>query len=539
MNLRIIVTIAVVVLIVGLIAGLIVGLIAMYVFGNKKKMADVSVNASPQTTHPSTKEGLPAKKKVDLKNIIIVVLIVAVLLCLFVILFRNGKSTSETEDKDKTTWQYENDTDDVTCQEGSDDNSGTEPQEAQNESSVYGMYNSQGDYLEAKPGYSKISYIKNITDTSSHESSISLPAIFNYTDDSFTMGEESETDGFYSLSFGCDGVVDIDFLEQYVNDLEQYGFTLAKKRDISNKHVIYYLNYNGSITHGADSLLEQSYDMSVTGYQDYLATYVVFRYPTEVSINPGDVEPVYNVIDISTPYEESDGKHKFSLNGWGEDSMDYLVIQFDSGYYHAGDVLSKEDFVSQLNAGDSQLCFLYISGKSFSRDNGFEAFQSKDVSDATVTILEESDSVLAISYDITLSSNSYIYQLEGVCTVDFGGGQAAYAADDTAGEVVESQKGIGHQDCSFCSGKGRVVCTSCNGALTAKCTKCSGRSLIQCSLCNGTGQHWSNGGFATCTNCFGHGSITCTACSNGRVTCTKCHGSGMVNCSYCYGKGWY
>lgn len=50
---------------------------------------------------------------------------------------------SETEDK--TTWQYEDDTDDVRYQEGSDDNNGTEQLEAKNESNVYEIYNSQGD----------------------------------------------------------------------------------------------------------------------------------------------------------------------------------------------------------------------------------------------------------------------------------------------------------------------------------------------------------------------------------------------------------
>ncbi len=418
--------------------------------------------------------------------------------------------------------------------ESANENKDSTPKEEQEK--TYAMNNSHGDRLEAKPGYTSASYVKEMYDTSTHASSISIPPIFDYTDYTFSMGrEELASSGCYCLTFKCDEAVDLEFIEEYVKDLEQYGFTLAKKWNINKQMIKYFMNCDSPIASPADSLLDESYDMTVATYEDYTKSSVIFYYPAEVSISTGNADMVYNKINTSTSFTDKGGKYIFATTGWGEADNDRISITIDAGYYKTGDVLKKKDFEEQSSAGDNRLCYIYVSGNTFERDNNNKPLYVADMSDVTVTILENSDYAMAISYVIKASCGSYVYCLEGICVEEFGGSQISDDTDwgtDTSGSIS------GHDKCPFCSGSGFNVCSLCNGSCHSKCYKCSGGGLVQCSLCRGTGHHWANGMFNTCYGCSGHGSITCTACQRGFVNCISCNGKGRTKCNFCNGLGW-
>lgn len=405
--------------------------------------------------------------------------------------------------------------------------------------STFSMTTSQGEKLEVQPGYSYVAMTHILENSSGRSASVLIPTIFNYAKDTYTMGSESEKNGYYSLTFKTDGKDGIDFVANYVSDLSRYGFTLEKTINISSNQVLYLLNYNGNITHGAASWVDTTYDMSVSAYKDYLSTIVVFDYPKEVGFDLGSSgsTPEYSSAKVSTSYS-FDGKNRFKISGWGSSGNDYITLYFDPGSYGTGDTLKTKDFQSQSGAGQNALCHVSISGDTLGND--LWSIYVDDLDTVEVKILESSDSCLAVSYYIEVTKGSHRYTLEGVCAAELAGG--AYAGEyETPDENNNSVgPGIGIDGtCVICHGGGFNVCSSCRGAGTKKCHNCGGDGLRQCSLCNGTGLYYNfyTGNYSSCTGCQGRGAKTCTSCTAGSVKCTMCGGLGKTTCSACGGTG--
>ena len=348
------------------------------------------------------------------------------------------------------------------------------------------------------------------------------------------MGSETEENGFYELVFSYDNGTDIDFVEAYATDLSACGFTLERTWSIDSDQTIYYLNYNGSVTHGADRYWDGTvYDMSITGYRSISRTIVVFRYPPEVGFDLGNSEEEYRVFEVATNYSvRENGADTFQILGWGETPEDEIYLWFAPDRYGTGTVLEQEDFAAQTAAGASGLCHISIYGDTIAGSAGTCYVESLDA--VTVTILERSDEVCVISYVIDVKNGSAAYQLEGICAAELGGGGTYTEPDSVPGSLTAG----GSRNCVHCHGTGKIMCTYCNGAGFTTCHTCGGDGMEQCSLCHGTCQYWSNGGYRTCNGCYGRGTKPCSSsqCSNGKVNCSFCN-NGMKTCNYCLGLG--
>ena len=400
----------------------------------------------------------------------------------------------------------------------------------------YRMTTSQGETLETVPGYSYVSCTKTLSG-SVHGASVLIPPIFSYTEDTFQMGSETEEDGFYELIFSHDGYADIDFTASYAADLSAYGFTLEETWTVDSDQTNYYLNYNGNITHGAAKSWDGTvYDLSITAYQSVSRTIVIFRYPSEVGFDVGTSGGDAHALEVTTSYSvRENGADTFKITGWGDTPEDEIYLWFLPDRYGTGSVLQREDFAAQAAAGASGLCHLSFYGDLLAGSTGSCDISAVDA--VTVTVLERSDAVCAISYTINVKSGSAAYLLEGVCAARLSGGSTVSYPDPDSG-TSDGPSVIGNQGCIHCHGTGKIKCTFCNGAGFTICHTCGGDGTEQCSLCGGTGQYWANGGYRSCSGCFGRGSKPCSSsqCNNGKVYCNFCT-NGMKTCNYCMGTG--
>ena len=405
-------------------------------------------------------------------------------------------------------------------------------------SSSYCMTTSQGETLETVPGYSYVSCTKTLSG-SDHGASILIPPIFSYTEDTFNMGSETEDNGFCELIFSYEGYADTDFVSSYAADLSAYGFTLGETWAVDSDQTNYYLNYNGSITHGAAKSWDgTAYDLSITAYQSVSRTIVIFRYPSEVGFDVGTSENGSHALEVTTGYSvRENGADTFTITGWGDTPEDEIYLWFLPDRYGTGSVLEREDFAAQSAAGASGLCHLSFYGDLLGGSMGNCDISAVD--DVTVTVLERSDSVCAISYTINVKNGSTAYLLEGVCAAKLSGGSTvSYTEPDSGSGTSDGLSVIGNKGCIHCNGTGKIKCTFCNGAGFTICHTCGGDGTEQCSLCGGTGQYWANGGYRSCNGCFGRGSKPCSSsqCNNGKVYCNFCT-NGMKTCNYCMGTG--
>ena len=406
--------------------------------------------------------------------------------------------------------------------------------------STYSTTTSQGERLEVEPGYSYVAATHVLENSSGRSASILIPTIFSYAADTYTMGSESEKDGYYELVFKTDGKKDIGFATDYVSDLSKYGFTLEKTINISSNQVLYLLNYNGNITHGAASWVDTTYDMSVSAYSSFTSTIIYFDYPKEVGFDLGSSgsDSEYSSVKVSTDYSLNNDKHRFNIRGWGSDATDCITLSLQPGSYSTGDILKKKDFEAQSGAGQSALCNISIGGKTLGKDGWSIYIDSLDK--VEVKILESSDSCLAVSYYIEAVKGSSRYTLEGVCAAELAGANYAGGYDEQEQNYPLPGTGIGSGTCSNCGGSGRQSCNSCHGAGFTLCHQCGGDGLNQCTSCHGTGLTTSSYGsssLSTCTRCHGHGTTTCSSCNSGRVRCNSCGGLGTKSCSFCAGTG--
>lgn len=94
--------------------------------------------------------------------------------------------------------------------------------------STYSVTTSQGEKLEVETGYSYVAMTHILADTSGRSASILIPTVFDYAQDTYTMGDESYYNGVYSLIFKTDGNSGLDFVANYVAALSNYGFSLEK-----------------------------------------------------------------------------------------------------------------------------------------------------------------------------------------------------------------------------------------------------------------------------------------------------------------------
>lgn len=400
---------------------------------------------------------------------------------------------------------------------------------------AFTYFNSQGESLDVEPGYSYVCCTKAMQSTIPHNATILIPPVFDYTGDEFVMGTETGKNDIYTLSFKNEKLVDFGFVEDYVKDLEKYGFTYENTFRVSDDHKVYYLNYSGSgnITHGAAETFSGTYDMQIMSYKQYGTTSVIFTYPKEVWFDLGETEGSYTAVKVSTDCSLNE-KIEFKIRGWSQDSSDYIVLSFDPGTYGTGKVITASDFKAQSGAGKSALCNAAIWGSTISGDSSgwpvyVDSFDSIDVN-----VLQCDDSCVAISYSINVPSGSAQYFLEGICVADTG--RASSAIEGANGEPEQIYSGT--DKCFTCNGVGKQKCTSCGGSGLTDCHRCKdGR--IQCNQCNGTGRTGNSygvGGTSTCTACRGIGYKDCT-CNNGWVQCTSCRGEGYKDCIMCNGTG--
>mgnify|MGYP002623239369 CR=1 FL=1 len=395
--------------------------------------------------------------------------------------------------------------------------------------------NSQGYSFEVETGYSYVCCTKSMQSAVPHGATILIPPIFDYTSDEFVMGsEETNTNGFYNLSFKNERLVDFGFVADYVSDLEQYGFTLEGTMNVSDNHKVYYLNYygdSGNITHGADERHNETYDMSIMAYKGYGTTYVIFKYPKEVWFDLEGTEDDNITAKVLTDYSLNE-KNKFTIRGWGQSGSDYIVLSFDSGSYGTGSIITTSDFKAQAGAGESALCNVSIWGSTISGDGwpvDVDSFDSIDVN-----VLRCDDLCVAISYKISVPSGSAQYLLEGICVADAGKASSVIGGANSEPEQIYS----GEEKCITCNGTGQEKCAVCRGSGLTDCPKCT-NGRIQCSLCHGTGRTGNSygvGGTSTCTSCHGTGYKDCT-CLQGWLQCTSCHGNGYKDCIMCNGTG--
>lgn len=475
--------------------------------------------------------GMSAKKQHN-KKTIIAASIAAAMVCIVIFgiiisgINNNPKSThvaDSQENKEMSTVKpsKETGTDTYAGIEGTDEkindvsDSGT--------TAAFTYTNSQGESLEAEPGYSYVCCTKSMQSTIPHDANVLIPPVFDYTGDEFVMGTETGTNGFYTLSFKNEKLVDFGFVEDYVKDLEKYGFTLESTFNISDDHKVYYLNYSGSgnITHGAAEHYDGTYDMSIMSYKQYGTTSVIFTYPKEVWFDLEKAEGSYTAVKVSTDCSLSE-KIEFKIRGWSQNSSDYIFLSFDSDTYGTGKVITASDFKTQAGAGKSALCNVAIWGSTISGDSSGWPVYVDSLDSIDVNVLQCDDSCIAISYSISVPSGSARYLLEGICVADVG--EASAAGEGANGEPEQIYSGT--EKCLTCNGTGQQKCGQCFGKGTQDCPKCSyGR--IQCSLCHGTGRTSGSYGTTsnTCTRCHGTGYTNCTNCNGGYVFCSGCHGS--------------
>ena len=90
------------------------------------------------------------------------------------------------------------------------------------------------------------------------------------------------------------------------------------------------------------------------------------------------------------------GADTFTITGWGDTPEDEIYLWFLPDRYGTGSVLEREDFAAQTAAGASGLCHLSFYGDMLGGSTGNCDISAVD--DVTVTVLERSVSVCAISY---------------------------------------------------------------------------------------------------------------------------------------------
>lgn len=396
---------------------------------------------------------------------------------------------------------------------------------------VFTYTNSQGESLKVESGYSYVSCTTSMQNTIPHNATILIPPIFNYTSDEFVMGAETGQNDIYTLSFKNEKLVNFEFIENYIKDLEKYGFTHERTYCVSDDQKVYYLNYSGgNITHGAAEFIE-TYDMEITSYKLYGTTGITFKYPKEVWFDLGEIEGSYTAVKVLTDCSLNE-IIEFTIRGWSQDNSDYIVLSFDPDTYGTGTVIKASDFRAQSGAGKSALCNAAIWGRTISGSGWPVYADSFDYID--VNVLQCDDSCIAISYSIKVPSGSAQYLLEGICVADVG--RTSSVIEGTNGEPEQIYSGA--EKCITCNGVGKQKCTSCGGSGLTACHKCT-RGRIQCSQCNGTGRvgnSYGVGGTSTCAACRGIGYKDCT-CNNGWVQCASCRGEGYKNCIMCNGTG--
>lgn len=381
----------------------------------------------------------------------------------------------------------------------------TEPVQTPEEEE-YSVVATNGETLSAVPGFAKVLCTCDYSGTEREDANIFIPSMESFTNGDLKTKEETFADDHYERDFSCDQPSDGVFMEDYVAELvSNGGFTLENTIDISDDQKVYYLNYDGEITHGADEWLDTEYDISIMFYTDYDSSGVCFRYPSEVGFSfDGDSQTYYSCVDTEAEYNEEDGTDKFTISDWGTADDDYIYLDFKDEAYQAGDVITLDELVQQFNAEEDPRCKVSVWGPLVSGDSEAGIMTADKFTSGSIEIMEKSDEVTGDSEDEVETDS------ENDQENDSGGNDGPYFK-------VEDE-----QTCTFCGGSGKTTCHACGGD-----------GFEQCPNCNGVGSYYNTilGMDETCGRCNGSGSIPCSSshCVDGQVTCGSCNGTGKIN----------
>lgn len=257
---------------------------------------------------------------------------------------------------------------------------------------------------------------------------------------------------------------------------------------VSYDQKVYFLNYEGEITHGADKWLDTEYDLSIWFYSGIDSSGVSFRYPPEVAFSfNGDRQTYYSCLDTETEYKKENGANKFIIKGWGKTADDFIILNFNDEVYKSGDIITMDDLVQQKNAGENALCFISIFSPLVSGDRVVGIVDAEDFTESRIEILEKSDCVTTIHYHFEVLNYSSRYILEGVVAAETADGTTSNA-EDRSGNSFDS-----NEDLDFSvEEKKEKICTFCNGSGKVICSFCGGDGYEQCDLCGGIGHYYDS-----------------------------------------------
>lgn len=377
--------------------------------------------------------------------------------------------------------------------------------------SSFSIKTTDGQTLEAKPGYTAISHTGTATPESSHNTSLIFPYLGDYVAGISEVGtEKAKTGGAYSTVYYFDKAPDIDSVKKYIGSLSSYSCTLEKTWGESSKDPVYYLNCSKKVTHGGVSYGTKNYDLQITVYASKTPYFVEIVYPSEIGFDYSSLgsSSSSDTTTVKTDCSYSDGKYYFHITGYC-DKDNKITVLFDPKTYTVGSSISYSDFKKQKDAGKSSLCDLIVHGKKGYLD-------ISDTKDITVKVLEISETAVAISLKIIYMDGSNQRLVQAVAVTD-GNPDETVNSDNSAVAPIVSP-GTGSNVCSACGGSGRVICHVCGG---------DGQSL--CPNCNGTGSYSLGGSLVRCTRCGGKGSVKCSSsrCVGGMTSCTACGGDGI------------
>lgn len=457
-------------------------------------------------------DGRPPKKKLPLLPLAAGALTLAVGVILFAVL-RGGPDRGGSADNPRSTPSPSPSTTAPASPSPSEAGSEPSPSETGSEpsptpsSGTYSFTDSRGEVLTATPGYGQVSVTVTKDGSVGRDAKVYLPTIFEYTDDDYTMGNESFIEyggAYYSTSFRADGQKDFSFIEDYLSDLEDLGFTLERNPYAGT----WYFNYSGDISHGAveDVWSDSAYDLEVSVFHDKSltsnCTLVSFDYSPDIAFRTAGGEAEYTSAKAAVRYSSGE-KDNIVLTGWGEEDAE-LHISFATNAYEKGDAIGVEDLRFENDH------FVYISDYL-----GHDYLRIDEMTAAEVEVLEKGDSCIALSFRFEISKGVVRYVLEGVCATRTGPG-----GDDASGAGSSLTPG---------GGTG-LTCLTCMGKGLTNCHKCGGDGLVQCSSCHGVGYYYSSADQRNknCSRCNGAGTLLCTAsgCMGGKVKCGSCGGSG-------------
>lgn len=315
------------------------------------------------------------------------------------------------------------------------------------------------------------------------------------------FASDKDTSGSISYRFRADTRENTQELAQkYMDALAEKGFSVRHEQNSAGSYS------DDTYTLSINNLPEIQLRLSNPIMKDAMTIVLPSGYGFDFSGT--EITNTFQMASVFTYPDWNETKDRCQINGFdGSNNGGSFLLCFAPELYHAGDIISIHDFLSQKNAGINNALYYCKFRSDQSGEELYSTLLTGDqesydyfkVLDVEILRKDAQQTVIYIYMEVD-AGIGVVHRLEGLINAISPEGSDSSSPDPDG-------------NCKNCGGKGYINCLSCGGD-----------GEVDCSLCGGDGRKYSviTKKEELCSRCGGRGKDNCGFCNNGRQICPVC-----------------